>query len=374
MKFVVSSKYLQQQLAPLQGVVPSSSTMAILLDFLFIAQDNQLTVVASDLESTMVAKLTDVQIGAPGQVAIPARILLETLKTFSDIPLTIQVDTNTWTVSLISNSGKYKLAGHNPSEFPEVPGLLEGSSMEIEALTLSTALSKTLFATGNDDLRPVMSGVLIQIGDSYSNFVATDSHKLVKYTRMDAKSAEGGELIVPKKPLNVLKSVLGSSEAIVKVAFDKKMVCFSYENIQLFSRQVEGKYPNYEVVIPKNNNNKLIVDKAAFLNALKRVSIFANKSTFQVRLKIMGGTLNISAEDLDFSNEANEELVCQFDGEDMEIGFNSRILIEILNNIEQDSVQLELADGTRPGLLSPAEYQRDIEDITMLVMPIMLAY
>jgi len=372
MKFIISSKYLQQQLQPLQGVVPGSSTMPIVLDFLFIAEGDQLTVVAADMETTMVARLSDVQIAEPGQVAIPAKILQETLKTFADIPLTFQVDVANWMVTISSESGKYRLAGHNPSDFPEVPHMEEVGAMDIEALTLSTAITRTLFATGNDDLRPVMSGVLFQIGPEYCNFVATDAHKLVKYTRLDVKSDKGGDIIVPKKPLNILKNVLGAHEFPVNIRFDEKMVVFSFENTQMYSRLVDGKYPNYQVVIPTNNPNRLIVDKSAFLNALKRVSIFANKSTFQVRLRLAGSDLLISAEDLDFSNEAKENLTCRYEGEDMEIGFNSRILIEILTNIEQDAIQVELSDGTRPGLLSPAEYQRDIEDITMLAMPIML--
>lgn len=373
MNFIASSKYLLQQLSMIQGAVPSSSTIPIQLDFHFVARDNALRVTATDGETTVTSVLDEVQIREEGEVAIPAKMLLETLKTFADIPLGFSVGDN-WTVSLTSDRGKYKLAGHDPAEFTQVPEFEPDGEFSIEAIALSTAISKTLFAVANDDLRPVMNGVLFQAAPDGTNFVATDAHKLVKYRRHDVSSQQVGEFIVPKKPLNLLRGMLGTSEIPVRVEFSPKMVRFTFLNIQLYSRLIDGKYPNYEVVIPKNNPNKLIVDKEAFQNAVRRVMIFSNKSTFQVRIRLAGSEVYISAEDLDFNNEAQEQLTARYEGEDMEIGFNSRFLIEMLNNIDGEDVSLELSEANRPGILSPAEYQRDIEEIVMLLMPLTLPY
>lgn len=371
MNFVVSSKYLFQQLSMIHGVVPSSSTIPIQLDFLFIAQNNVLHVTATDGETTISTILQEVQIKEEGSVAIPAKMLMETLKTFADVPLTFIIDAR-WNITLASDRGKYKLAGHDPSEYTRIPEMEETGSFTIEAITLSTAISKTVFAVANDDLRPVMNGVLFQMGADGINFVATDAHKLVKYRRLDVSAQQPGEVIVPKKPLNVLRGMLGNNEFPVQVQFSQKLVRFTFQNIELFSRLIDGKYPNYEVVIPKVNPNKLVVDKVAFQNAIRRVMIFSNKSTFQVRLRLTGSELYISAEDLDFNNEAMEQLTARYEGDDMEIGFNSRFLSEMLGNIDGEHISLELSEANRPGILAPVDYQRDIEEIIMLVMPITL--
>lgn len=372
MNFVVSSKTLLHQLQIVSGVISSNSNVPILNDFLFEVKDGVLTVYGSDLETTISARVDDVNAKKEGSIAIPAKLLLDTLKTFADVPLTFSVDAKTNGVVLSSDTGKYKLSGHKADEFPRMPEMVTGGVVEMESITLAHAITKTSFATGNDELRPVMSGILMELGTDGCNFVATDAHKLVRYGRKDVKASSNGSIILPKKPMNILKNILGVSDMPVKVEFSDINVKFSFDNIHLVSRLVEGKYPNYEVVIPKNNPNKLTVDKSSFLNAIRRVSIFSNKTTYQVRLKIAGSDLQISAEDLDFANEAYERLACQYDGDDMEIGFNSRFIIEMINNIDGDNVIFELSEPNRAGIIKPAEYDEEVEDITMLVMPIML--
>jgi DNA polymerase-3 subunit beta len=248
----------------------------------------------------------------------------------------------------------------------------KAKSFTISSAALSDAINKSLFATGNDDLRPVMSGVFFQLGKDNLTFVATDAHKMVRYRRNDMKSSTEGAFIVPKKPLNLLKSILNSSNEDVKVSHNDNNAFFEFGNFTLMCRLIDGRYPNYEAVIPVDNPNKLTISRSALLNSVRRVSIFSNKTTHQVRLKITGSELQISAEDLDFANEANERLSCQFDGEDMEIGFNARFLSEMLNNLDSENVSVEMSAPNRAGILFPTENNNSMEEILMLVMPVML--
>lgn len=372
MNFVVSSKTLLQQLQVISGVVSSNSNVPILNDFLFEVNNAGLTVYGADMETTISVRLADVSTKQEGSIAIPAKLLLDTLKTFADVPLTFMVDPKTGGVVLSSDSGKYKLAGHNAEEYPRMPEIAAAGQVTINSYALAQAINRTSFATGNDELRPVMSGVLFEIGPDGASFVATDAHKLVRYKRKDVKAEHIGSIILPKKPLTVLKGILTSVDADVMVKFNDTNVMFEFGEIKVVSRLIEGKYPNYEVVIPKNNPNKLTVDKEPFLNAIRRVSIFSNKTTYQVRFKIAGSELQVSAEDLDFSNEAHERLACSYEGDDMEIGFNSRFLLEMINNVESEQLVMEMSEPNRAGILMPSVYDTEIEDITMLVMPIML--
>jgi len=244
--------------------------------------------------------------------------------------------------------------------------------LEINSSIVFNAIDKTLFAAGNDELRPVMSGVLFQLTSSGLTFVATDAHKLVRYTRKDAKTKKSADLILPKKPLNLLKSLLTNSDEKIKFEYNDANAFFQFANIELVCRLIDGKYPNYDAVIPKENPNQLSIDRVSFLNSIKRISIFSNKTTHQVRLKIAGSELNLSAEDLDFANEATERLTCSYSGDDIEIGFNSRFLVEMLNNLHTDNVILEMSAPNRAGILLPGESDNKDEDLLMLVMPVML--
>ena len=370
MKFIVSSTYLLKQLQVLGGVINNSNTLPILDNFLFELNNNALTVSASDLETTM-ASVLNVESDNQGQVAIPAKLLLDTLKTFPEQPLTFVVESNN-TIEISSNHGKYALAYASADEFPKTIALDNPSQTIVPSEILATAINKTIFAAGNDDLRPVMSGVFFQFSTEGLTFVATDAHKLVKYSRTDVQANETAEFIMHKKPLNILKAILTTSEEEVKIEYNDSNAKFSFGDTELVCRLIDGKYPNYEAVIPKENPNQLTINRNQFLNSVRRVSIFSNKTTHQIRLRIAGAELNISAEDIDYSNKAEERLTCDYQGDDIQIGFNSRFLSEMLSNITADDVQLEMSLPNRAGILTPVDGLEQGEQVTMLVMPVML--
>lgn len=370
MRFIVSSTYLLKQLQLLGGVIGNNNALPILDNFLFELDGNDLQISASDLETTVIGKL-QVESKDKINIAMPAKLLLETLKTFPEQPLTFVIQDNN-TVEISSNHGKYALAYVDGDEFPKAVSLEEAKSTQIPSAILSTAISKTIFASGNDELRPVMSGVFFQFSPESLTFVATDAHKLVKYTRTDIKATEVAEFIMPKKPLNLLKGMLATVDSEVSIEYNDSNAKFVFDDIELVCRLIDGKYPNYEAVIPKENPNKLTIERSQFLSSVRRVSIFSNKTTHQIRLKIAGAELNISAEDIDYSNKAEERLTCDYQGDDMEIGFNSRFFVEMLNNLDSTEVQLEMSLPNRAGILTPIDGVEDGEKVTMLVMPVML--
>ena len=369
MKFIVSSSQLLKQLQVLGGVINNNNTLPILDNFLFELSENQLKVSASDLETTMTAVVA-IESDSKGSIAISARLLLDTLKTFPDQPLTFKTEGDS-IIEISSDQGKYDMAYFGGDEFPKSVSLQSPSKTIVPSNVLATAISKTIFAAGNDDLRPVMSGVFFQFSTDNLTFVATDAHKLVKYTRTDVTADKTAEFIMPKKPLNLLKGVLGGEEDVV-IEYNDANAKFTFENFVLICRLIDGKYPNYEAVIPKENPNKLTVDRASFQNSVRRVSIFSSKTTHQIRLKMAGTELNISAEDLDFSNKADERLSCDYQGDDMQIGFNSRFLSEMLSNLTSSEVLIEMSLPNRAGILTPIDGTDEGERITMLVMPVML--
>lgn len=355
----------------LSGVLNSSNTLPILDNFLFEIKENELTISASDLETAMSNKMT-IQSKEEGMIAIPAKLLLDILKSLPEQPLTFSVDAKTMAIEISSDYGKYKLNGQNGEEFPKAPLMENPKSLVIQSDSLSKAINKTLFATGNDDMRPVMSGVFFEIHEDSMRFVATDAHKLVRYSRNDVGSDSPASFIVPKKPLNLIKGSIGSQKTEVRIEYNENNAQFTFENVTLMCRLIEGKYPNYEAVIPKENPFKLTIDRLDLLSSTKRVSIFANKTTHQVRLRMGGSELNISAEDLDFANEAQERLTCTYVGDDMEIGFNSRFLQEMLSNLNSENVNIEMSAPNRAGIITQVESEDTAEDILMLVMPVML--
>jgi DNA polymerase-3 subunit beta len=372
MKFIVSSSVLLKNLQNISGVLNSSNTLPILDNFLFEINKNRLQISGSDLETTMSTSLELEKADKGGSVAIPAKLLLDILKSLPDHPITFNINAETFGIEISSDYGKYKLSGQNGNEFPKNPKIDGASKLSIPAHVINRAIGKTIFATGNDELRPVMSGVFFQLSEDALTFVATDAHKLVRYKRTDAKAPKASSFILPKKPLNLLKNTLALLVSDVEIEYNETNASFTFDNTNLICRLIEGKYPNYEAVIPKTNPNKLTVDRSSLLSSIKRVSIFSNKTTHQVRLKISGSELNLSAEDLDFANEATERLTCQFTGEDMEIGFNSKFLIEMLSNLECENVMIEMSAPNRAGILLPVEKIEDGEEILMLVMPVML--
>ncbi len=370
MRFIVSTSVLLKQLQAISGASSSSTVLPILENFLFEIKDNTLTISATDLQTSMVTSLP-IEAKEEGRVAMPSKILIDTLKTLPDQPVAFSVDTSTLAIEISAGDGKYKLSGENADDFPKIPVVDNVSTVKIAGSILAEAINKTIFAVSNDELRPAMAGVFVQLNEQNITFVATDAHRLVRYRRTDVGAEKATSIILPKKALHLLKSSLPADDTEVSVEYNNTNAFFQFGSIHLICRLVDERYPDYEAVIPQHNPNKLTVDRAQFLNTLRRVVIFANKTTHQVRLKINGSELNISAEDLDFSNEAYERLSCQFEGEDLEIGFNAKFLVEMLNNLSCEEVVLEMSTPNRAGLLLPA-IKEDDEDILMLVMPVML--
>jgi DNA polymerase-3 subunit beta len=370
MKFTVNSALLLKKVQLLGAVINSSNTLPILDNFLFDVDEHKLRITASDLETTISTTL-EVFSGVDACIAVPSKMLIEMLKTFPDQPLGFEFLENS-TIEITSNSGKYNIAYYPGAEYPKAVELESPSISIINSKILSTAIRKTIFATGTDDLRPMMTGVYFQLSPQGAVFAATDAHKLVEYVRTDVVASEEANFIMPKKPLSVLKNVLATIDEDVTIEFNTSNAKFTFENYTVLCRLIDAKYPNYKGVIPRENPNKMIINRIQFLNSLKCISIFSKKETHQVKLKVAGMSLNISAEDRDYSNKADETLMCNYEGNDIEIGFNSRFLIEILNNLSSEEVQLEMSQPNRAGILKPTTGNEEAEDILMLVMPSML--
>ncbi len=374
MKFVISSTELLSHLQAISRVISNKNTLPILDNFLFQLSDNELKITASDLETTLITTIQLENATDEGSIAIPARILTDTLKEFPDQPLTFDINNETFGVVITTENGKYNVVGQNGEDFPQLPVIKEDqkNSIQLSANVLLSGISKTLFATADDELRPVMNGIFIELYPDNMTFVASDAHKLVRFRRMDVKAEQEASFILPKKPAGLLKSILPKEENDVMVEFDDKNAFFTLSNYKLVSRLVEGNYPSYNSVIPTNNPNKLTIDRLELYNALKRVALFSNQASNLVKLDLKGNQLNVSAQDIDFSISANERLNCQYEGDDMEIGFKSSFLIEILSNIASTDVLVELSDPSRAGILFPAEKENDDEDVLMLLMPMMI--
>lgn len=373
MKFVVSSTELLSHLSAISKVISSKSTMPILDNFLFQLSETELTITASDLESTLITSLELDNIEGEGAVAVPAKLITDTLKEFPEQPLTFQIDGDSFNVEIFSDNGKFSIMGQNAEDFPEQPQLDEegASSINVSHVVLQKGIEKTLFATADDELRPVMNGIYVELTPDYMSFVASDAHKLVRYRRTDAKAEFESSFILPKKPASLLKNLLPKEEFDVKLEFDDKNAFFTLSNYKLICRLVEGNYPSYNSVIPTNNPNKLVIDRLNFFNTVKRVSVFSNQASNLVKLNITDNQVIVSAQDIDFSISAVERLNCEYEGEEIEIGFKSTFLQEILTNISTSDVKVEMSDPTRAGLLLPAENEED-EDMLMLLMPMMI--
>jgi DNA polymerase-3 subunit beta len=374
MKFVVSSTELLSHLAALSRVISSKSTMPILDNFLFQLTESALTITASDLESTLITSLELDNIEGEGSIAVPAKLFIDTLKEFPEQPLTFQIDGSSYIVEIFSDNGKYSITGQNAEDFPELPKLNEesASTLNVNHIALKKGIEKTLFATADDELRPVMNGIYIELTPDYMSFVASDAHKLVRYRRTDAKAEFESSFILPKKPAGLLKNLLPKEEFDVKIEFDDKNAHFTLSSYKLICRLVEGNYPSYNSVIPTKNPNVMVIDRLNFFNTVKRVSVFSNQASNLIKLNINDNQLVVSAQDIDFSISAVERLACEYEGDEMEIGFKSTFLQEILINISTNDVQVELSDPTRAGLLLPADSGDESEDMLMLLMPMMI--
>ena len=380
MKFIVNSQQLLRQLQSLGGVLGVNNTMPIIGCYHFHLEENKLTIKTTDLSTTLVSSL-DVEtphMDKAEEVAIPSKMLLEVMKTFDDVPITFSIDPSTYSISLQSGQGEYSLVGMDAETYPAMPSAEITGRVTMSSTALIEAIGKTLFAASNDDMHPQMSGIYCEMTPDGVTFVATDAHKLVRYRRTDTFSEESTNFILPKKPISVVKNILAGLKEDVEVSieYNKTNIFITFGSFYIVCRLVDGRYPNYEAAIPKDNPRKLIVDRLSFLNTLRRVSIFANEATRQVRLSLSEAKIDVSAEDLDFSNKANETVPCHYEGEPMDIGFNAKFLSEMISNLDSEQVLMEMSHPSRAGIIFPYSEQAEDEkkdDILMLVMPVMLA-
>ena len=372
MKFTISSSKLFSQLQAVSRVINNKNSLPILDDVLFDLVGNELKLTASDGETTIRTSIEVDGVEGSGKVASAAKLLLETLKEFSEQPLAFTIDENNFAVSMVSQNGTYSFVGVNGNEYPEMPGAEMGArEVAIPANVLQSAIEKTIFATADDDLRPVMNGIFFDIAEDKVTMVATDAHRLVRYSNTGVKPGVAASFILPKKPASLLKNLLAKEENEVKVTFGAKNARFEFGSTIIVCRQIEGRFPNYNAVIPQSNQNIVTVDRQTIINACKRVAVFANNGTAQLRLTLTENSIKISAQDIDFSTSAEETITCDYNGTPMAIGFKAPFLIDLLGSITSADVLLKLADPARAGLLLPAENEEN-EDVLMLLMPMLL--
>ncbi|MBQ2007465.1 MAG: DNA polymerase III subunit beta [Alistipes sp.] len=372
MKFTVSSSALQSLLATTGKVISNKSSLPILEYFLMELKDGKLTVTTSDLETTLIGSIVVDNIEREGVIAAPAKLMLDTLKEFPEMPLSIEVVDTTWEIKITWASGHLSIPGASAVSYPAVQTLAaERKSLTLDVDLLVSGINKTIFATADDELRPVMNGVYFDFSPESLTFVATDAHKLVKCQAEHASDITSS-FILPKKPANLLRNLLAKEEAPVEVSFDAKNVTFSLENFNLVCRLIEGNYPNYNAVIPAANPNKVLIDRVEFVNGIKRVAVCSNPSTNLIRMDIANNKVNLTAQDIDFSVSANETISCSYDGQPVTIGFKSTFLVEILSNIDTPTVVVELADSTRAGVFKPVSEDNTSAQTLMLLMPMMI--
>ncbi len=372
MKFNVSSSKLFAQLQAVTRVINSKNALPILDDVLFDLVGDELFLTASDGETTIRTAVEVDGAEGSGKVASGAKLLLETLKEFSEQPLAFTIDEQNFAVNMVSQNGTYSFVGINGNEFPEMPAKdVDSHEVLVPAAVLQSAIEKTIFATADDDLRPVMNGVFFDISPDQLTMVATDAHRLVRYINKSAATGVEANFILPKKPAGLLKNLLAKEESDVKVAFGAKNARFEFGRVIIVCRQIEGRFPNYNAVIPQGNQNIVTVDRQTLINASKRVAVFANNGTAQLRLALSENQIKISAQDIDFSTSAEETIQCDYQGTPMAIGFKAPFLIDLLSAINSADVQLKLADPARAGLILPAENEEN-EDLLMLLMPMLL--
>lgn len=372
MKFIVSSTALLSHLQAISRVINSKNALPILDCFLFQLEDGTLSVTVSDSETTMVTSVEVNESDANGRFAVVAKTLLDALKEIPEQPLNFKVNPESYEITVQYQNGKYSLVGQNADEFPQSASLSESAvRMEMDAQVLLGGINCSIFATADDELRPVMNGIYFDITTEDITMVASDGHKLVRCKTLDARGSERAAFILPKKPATLLKNLLPKEQGMVVVEFDERNAVFTLERHRMVCRLIEGRYPNYNSVIPQNNPHKVIVDRQQLIGALRRVSIFSSQASSLIKLRMQENQIVISAQDIDFSTSAEETQVCQYSGANMSIGFKSTFLIDILNNISADEIVIELVDPSRAGVIVPVE-QEENENLLMLLMPMML--
>lgn len=376
MNFIVSSGVLLKNLQLVGGIISTNVVVPVLENFLFELNGNTLTVTGSDMETMIKVEL---EVQAEGsepsngfsKICIPSKIFSDYLKNLPEQPLHIKANASDFSIEISSNTGKYKIGGENGMEYPKEAEGEALTSFTIAPSILTEAISKTIFAISTDNLRPAMTGVFLEMSEEGLTFVATDGHRLVKLNRKDTDCPTEGGLIVPRKPLQQLKNIISPEGSPLTLSYNKTHLFVQNDKVKLNCRLIEGRFPPYRAVIPADNPYTLTTNRADLISCLRRVSIFASKSTQQVVFDIVGNTVSISGQDVDFSFEGKETLTCQFNGPDMKMGFNGKLLIEILSNIEGENINLELSTPSRAGIFKPAEPEENT-DLLMLLMPLMV--
>lgn len=372
MKFTVSSTALSSRLQTLARVINSKNSLPILDSFLFEVNNQQLTITASDSENVMRSTLQLDEVDGEGNFAVPNRTLLDAMKELPEQPLTFEVNTENLTIKIIYQNGLYNFTAQNGDEYPRSQQIPDNATViSIDSAVLNDNLTRSLFATAQDELRPVMNGIYFDLTADGLAVVASDGHKLVRNKNFNIKSETPAAFILPKKPATLLKNVLGKEQEEVVIKFDDRTAEISFAEGVLTCRLIEGRYPNYNSVIPQSNPNQLTIDRRSLIGALKRVLPFASESSQLVRFHLDAGRLELSSEDIDFATSAKEVVNCEYAGQAMNIGFKGSSLSEILNNLQGDEVIIELADPSRAGIILPA-VQPENEDVLMLIMPMLL--
>ena len=372
MRFDVSSTALLSHLQSIGKVIASKNTLPILDNFLFQLEENTLTVTASDAETRLVTSLEVMNAEGSGLFCVSAKMLLDPLKELPEQPLTFDVNDANLQVFIHFQNGKYNFIGQKGDTYPQQKPLSEQAvEVVMDAQLLLNGISRSLFATADDELRPVMNGVYFDFHTDDLTFVASDGHKLVRLRNLSVKSEERASFILPKKPATLLKNLLAKEEGLIRLQFDDNNAYVRCANCEMVCRLIEGRYPNYNSVIPKENPFQVTIDRMFLLNALKRVSVFSNQSSSLIKLHLEDNLLTVSAQDIDFSTSAEERIPCEYNGDELSIGFKATYLIDILGNISSTDVILQLADPSRAGLILPLENQEN-EDLLMLLMPMML--
>lgn len=371
MRFIVTSTGLLKNLQQISGVISANAVLPVLENFLFELKGNALTLTATDLETMMRVEMEVMEAQGDGRICIPSKILLEYLKNLPEQPVSFSVNEGDLSVEMSSASGKYKIGGEKADDFPKEPSPEETTSFNVSSIALLESISNTLFAVSGDTLRPAMTGVYFELSPESLTLVSTDAHRLIKYRRNDVNAPASEGFVVPKKPLQQLRATLPADETQLELSYNNSHLFVSNNKLSMSCRLIDARFPDYKAVIPMDNPYKLIVNRADFLSALRRINIFSNKATNQVVMDINGNSLQLSAQDIDFSYEGKETLSCQYSGEDMKIAFNAKLMVEMINNMEGESLEIDLSTPTRAGIFRPSEKDEQ-EEILMLLMPLMV--
>lgn len=371
MRFIVTSTALLKNLQQISGVISANTVLSVLEDFLFELKGNTLTLTATDLETMMRVEMDVNDANGDGRICIPSKILMDYLKNLPEQPITFSVSEKDLSIEMSSDVGKYKIGGEKADDFPKEPAPGETTNFTLSSMAMIESINNTLFAVSNDTLRPAMTGVYFEMAKDKLTFVSTDAHRLVKFSRTDINCPKEEGFIVPKKPLQQLRATLPSDDSALEISYNSSHMFVKSEKLSMSCRLIDARFPDYKAVVPTDNPYKLSINRNDFISALRRVSIFANKTTNQVVLEINGNSVTLSAQDIDFSYEGKETLTCQYNGEDMKIAFNAKLMVEMLGNMAGDEIEVDLSTPTRAGIFKPTE-KAENEDILMLLMPLMV--